>query len=265
MEKKRNKQKVKALLLAIMPIIFMFGFELLMLTIYSIIVAGEVQSDQMGDLMGLAGLVLATVMTCIIVRKFRKVSLRRRLTIAQFRPMLIISTFLLVFCGGEILAEIIGRIAGLISSSVPDTNPEIGIVTTIGVVLVSPICEEILFRFAMVEFTQGLFSVYSICIGNGLIFALMHGYGVQGLLTTMLFGMILVFVYCRTGNLLCPIAVHIINNLICSFPIHSLCIGGNPIYYIKNGYTLSSLPWLLINGIGLLGGIILFERSLKNR
>ena len=84
--------------------------------------------------------------------------------------------------------------------------------TTIEVVVLAPIFEEIIFRGIVYSTLRAKFGFSASMIGSAAIFALAHGYGLVALLSVFLSGMLWAWMYERTGSIIPGICVHAINN-----------------------------------------------------
>jgi hypothetical protein len=84
--------------------------------------------------------------------------------------------------------------------------------TSIEVVVVAPIFEELIFRGILYSTLRAKFGVPASLTGSALIFALAHGYGPTAFLTVFWSGMLWAWIYERTGSLIPGMCAHAINN-----------------------------------------------------
>jgi membrane protease YdiL (CAAX protease family) len=84
--------------------------------------------------------------------------------------------------------------------------------TSIEVVVVAPVFEELIFRGILYSTLRAKFGVPASLIGSALIFALAHGYGPTAFLTVFLSGMLWAWIYERTGSVVPGMCAHAINN-----------------------------------------------------
>ncbi len=84
--------------------------------------------------------------------------------------------------------------------------------TTLEVVLLAPIFEEIIFRGMVFSTLRAKFGISASMIGSAVVFALAHGYGPMAFLTVLWSGLLWAWTYERTGSLIPGICAHIINN-----------------------------------------------------
>ena len=84
--------------------------------------------------------------------------------------------------------------------------------TTIEVVVLAPIFEEIIFRGILYSTLRAKFNFPISMIGSAAIFALAHGYGLVAFLSVFWSGMLWAWMYERTGSIIPGICVHAVNN-----------------------------------------------------
>lgn len=75
-----------------------------------------------------------------------------------------------------------------------------------------PVAEEIFFRGFMYSAVKRKFGIFPAIIGTSIIFSLLHTH-IVGFLPIMALGVLLAYLYEKTGSLVAPITVHIIHNL----------------------------------------------------
>jgi hypothetical protein len=84
--------------------------------------------------------------------------------------------------------------------------------TTIEVVVLAPIFEEIIFRGMVYSTLRAKFGFSVSMIGSAVIFALAHGYGPVAFLSVFWSGLLWAWMYERTGSVIPGICVHAVNN-----------------------------------------------------
>ncbi len=84
--------------------------------------------------------------------------------------------------------------------------------TTMEVVVLAPIFEEIIFRGLVFSTLRAKFGFPISMIGSAIIFALAHGYGPIAFLTVLWSGMLWAWTYERTGSVIPGMCAHAINN-----------------------------------------------------
>jgi membrane protease YdiL (CAAX protease family) len=96
----------------------------------------------------------------------------------------------------------------------------------LGVCIVGPIMEEMIMRRVILkEMAKATKSMWWGIIISSALFAIIHGNPIQ-IVFAMPAGIFLGWVYCKTGSLLVPICIHIINNTV-SFLLMSAGIESN--------------------------------------
>jgi membrane protease YdiL (CAAX protease family) len=90
--------------------------------------------------------------------------------------------------------------------------------TTMEVIVLAPIFEEIIFRGIVFSTLRAKFGFPVSMIGSAMIFAVAHGYGPIAFLTVFWSGLLWAWLYERTGSVIPGICAHAINNgLVISF------------------------------------------------
>ena len=84
--------------------------------------------------------------------------------------------------------------------------------TTLEVVVLAPIFEEIIFRGMVYSTIRAKFGFTFSMIGSALVFALAHGYGPIAFLTVFWSGLLWAWIFERTGSVIPGICAHAINN-----------------------------------------------------
>ncbi len=86
-------------------------------------------------------------------------------------------------------------------------------VNVIFAIFVAPIFEELLFRMGLYTLLRRKFGEVSSVILCALIFAVMHGYSIQGLFACVAAGLVFTLIYVRTGNIWYSVLAHMVCNL----------------------------------------------------
>jgi len=84
--------------------------------------------------------------------------------------------------------------------------------TTIEIVVLAPVFEEIIFRGIVYSTLRVKFGFPVSMIGSAAFFALAHGYGPVAFLSVLWSGMLWAWLYERTGSIIPGICVHAVNN-----------------------------------------------------
>ena len=93
----------------------------------------------------------------------------------------------------------------------PANNTEL-VIFLISIVIIAPILEEIIFRRIVFKRLNMKFSFIFSAIISSLIFGIGHEF--LGILGAIVFGVACCLLYIKYNNLLVPIAVHVVNNLL---------------------------------------------------
>ena len=86
-------------------------------------------------------------------------------------------------------------------------NPVVLGLMAFAAVIAAPICEEIVFRGYFYPAMKKFAGVLPAAVASSLVFGLAHG-NLTALLPLFVFGLLLVFVYEKTGSIWAPVAVH---------------------------------------------------------
>jgi len=86
-------------------------------------------------------------------------------------------------------------------------NPLVLGLMAFAAIITAPICEEIVFRGYFYPAMKKFAGVWPAAVASSLIFGLAHG-NLTALFPLFVFGLLLVFVYEKTGSLWAPVAVH---------------------------------------------------------
>ncbi len=155
---------------------------------------------------------MVPVVVFIALRR-RSFGLDNRLHLAprKVNPPLVLWGFLLIMINGVVLEPLF--------AAMPETNLELlenmigsggwALFTTS---ICAPIIEEIIFRGQILGSVRERFGAFVAVIVSATLFALAHFSVPQQLINAFIVGLILGFIYVRTGSLLAVILIHAINN-----------------------------------------------------
>jgi membrane protease YdiL (CAAX protease family) len=87
------------------------------------------------------------------------------------------------------------------------TNPQALALMAFAAVVAAPLCEEIVFRGYLYPVAKRFSGQWVAALSSSLLFACAHG-SLSALLPLFLFGIVLVYIYEKTGSLWAPVAVH---------------------------------------------------------
>ena len=97
-------------------------------------------------------------------------------------------------------------------------NSLVGIGSVISTILVSPICEELLFRGVFLNRLKLLVPTSFAIAITSILFGALHSYG--SVISACIFGVCMCIIYLKTENILTCILAHFINNLLAELIVH---------------------------------------------
>lgn len=128
-----------------------------------------------------------------------------------------------------------------------DMDSSMLILDAIGAIIFAPIMEELVFRGVIFNRLKIRTGIVPAMIISSFIFAIGHDFG--GITSAFLFGICMCILYLKTDNILIPMSVHFINNVVATV----LSITGLDI-------IISQLPWLIpFSIISVIGTIYLIK------
>lgn len=249
--KKLTKQRIFAPILALTPILIYFAAAISLAVCVSF--AGGVMGMTAEEIKAMPlitnrwldeiGMGIAALCACVFVKSRNKISIKKAVRIKEFDFAVPVILTLFTWSFGEIFNYFSGLLLSNFMTVEPNSGIDFDAAGIIVAVVCAPIFEELIFRFAAVEFSRGAYSMPIICIANGIYFAVVHTYNIQGLMNIFISGCCMAYVYCKTENILYTILTHAMHNAICFIPL------GYFAYYKKNGFVLGKWYWLLIHAI----------------
>lgn len=132
-----------------------------------------------------------------------------------------------------------------------DIDSSVVVLDAIGAIIFAPIIEELVFRGVLFNRMKIRVGILPAMIISSFIFAIGHEFG--GMTSAFLFGICMCMLYLKTDNILIPMSVHFINNVVATV----LNITGLDV-------TMSQLPWIvpcLI--ISIIGTVYLIKYIIK--
>lgn len=113
------------------------------------------------------------------------------------------------------------------------------LITVVFAIVIAPIAEEILFRKCLYGAFKKELGMPAAMILNILLFAALHGYGIQGFLSCGLAAFVFAYLYGRGGNIWYSIGAHMLCNLeaFLSGYMEKIEVFGKPLCYEVNGYN----------------------------
>ncbi|MFA6635967.1 MAG: type II CAAX endopeptidase family protein [Candidatus Omnitrophota bacterium] len=85
-------------------------------------------------------------------------------------------------------------------------------ISTMFAAIFGPVAEEIFFRGFLYPAARGKWGIFAAIMGTSFVFSLLHSHLV-GFLPIMALGVLLTYLYEKTGSLLVPITVHVMHNV----------------------------------------------------
>ncbi len=253
------KKKIVTALLAVLPVIMFISIQLVVsfigaiaLIVYYIIVTGSADEYLMMEyllnqtmLLTLISNIVA-VIVCIPILIFSKKNLPKysqepgklykfsALSFTVCGVMIVSVLACLVFA----LFSITDPTYDLVETTIMSSNP---IVQVLEVVVLAPICEEIIFRRLVINKMLSAYSMHTAVIVSAVLFALAHGNITQGVFTFFM-GILLGYLYLKTKSLLMCMIAHFINNLMA---VVEMCIPVNPLIVEAVVFAVFLVPAIL--------------------
>ncbi len=247
--KKITKRRIAAPFLSVTPMLVNVAFSILFAVVVAVIDSSQLlqqdssyENEYLSLAMDIFSTGIAVIFSCAIVKKVTNVNIKETLVFKNFDFSVPIMLTLFGFAAGKLSDHLVGLIFSSFMTVEPNRGMEFGLYSVISAVIIAPIAEEIMFRFAGCELGRGAYHIPVICIANALFFSACHGYNIQGFLNVFIGGVCAAYVYCKTRNILYTMLEHAIHNAVCFIPNDST-------YYEKNGFVLSNWWSLLINAV----------------
>lgn len=263
--KKITKRKICAPLLAVLPMIIYVAAAFtagILIAVTGVIMGkttDEINAAASSYIPHEICMGLAALCSVFIVKGYSKTSFREVCHIKKFDIGVPIMLLLFTWSAGELFDHLSGSVLSNFITVEPNSTPFTGAFGIVCMVILAPIFEEIIFRFAGTEIPRGAYSTPLICIANGLYFAVMHSYNIQGFLHIVLVGASIAYVFCKTRNIFYTMLTHALNNLLCLVPFDNFA------YYEKNGFILGNWYWLAINAVLLAVSLIYLIKVFRKK
>ena len=152
----------------------------------------------------------------------------------------------LAVCIVPILADsFLGLFLNGIFPIADDVSPEKTLFDYITVILIAPVVEEYFIRKGLYGYAREKIKIPAALIITSLIFAMLHGYNLQGFFSTFYTGIFLTLIYEHSGNIMYSICAHMTLNLFVNI-VNALNRNGVHLFYNLNGYDIFTLPVLLM-------------------
>lgn len=182
--------------------------------IISTLLSIPLKEDFLYSASGSLGVALAGILLCVLiykkknwsfVEKKEKFSIGRAVAFAVLSMCLlkIIYSFLFITLFGNMVPSVIEE--GIVE--------ETWLQRILFSIILAPIAEEVLFRKGFYSLLRVRYSMVAAIGINAIIFALIHGYQIQGFCSCLLAGVLFSLVYEKTGNVWYSIGAHMLCNL----------------------------------------------------
>lgn len=208
---------------------------------------------------------MSALVICSSVKKNTGKHFWQTVSFKDFDILLPIMIFLLKWSFNELFDTLDGLVLSQFMEIEPNSAYFESILGVISSVICAPIFEEIIFRYGGAELSKGTYPMWIVCIANGLVFGVVHMYNIQGFINVFFTGVLFMWIYCRTGNILYSIIPHMINNALCYIPFEDIMLFGEPCYREVNGFVLGSSWWLIINGVIFIGSMVYMIKVFPKR
>lgn len=263
--KKITKRRIYTPLLAVTPMLIYLAVLLTAIVIIGFTgaimgrTAEEIEAAASSYTLNEICMGLAALCAVFIVKGNSKTRFREVCHIKNFDIAVPIMLLLFTWSAGELFDHISGSVLSNFMTVEPNISPFTGVFGAVCTVILAPLFEEIIFRFAGTEIPRGAYSMPLICAANGLYFAVVHSYNIQGLLHILLIGASIAYVYCKTRNIFYTMLTHALNNLLCLLPL------GDFAYHEKNGFVLGNWYWLVINAVLLAVSLVYLIKVFRRK
>lgn len=265
--KKLTKQRIAAPFLSVSPMLIYIVLSVVLGVAIGVLLAltgnGNISEEELLNspavlfadeaMMG-AGAALG----CLFVRLRNKTRISGVFKLKNFDISVPLMLMIFGWAAGELCDHFGGLILSRFMTVEPNRDIPEGWAGVVLAVICAPVFEELIFRYCAVEFPRGSYSVPVICIANGLFFAFVHFYNVQGFFNVFIGGVAAAYVYCKTRNILYTMLEHAIHNAVCCIPL-------DPVYYKKNGFVLSQWWWIALNAVLLAVTVVWYFKYFRKK
>ena len=117
-------------------------------------------------------------------------------------------------------------------------TPDAFLLSAITSIIYAPVLEELIFRGVLFNRLKIRTGIIPAMIVSSFLFAIGHDFG--GIVSAFLFGVCMCILYLKTDNILIPMSVHVINNIVATL------IDLTPFDSI-----ITSFPWIILLGIAI--------------
>lgn len=273
--KKFTKQKIGSLLLFVSPVfiylILSFAFVIIFKLIQAMPKISSLFSDEIVDNNSLLSVIdtfsmgLTALFCYFLVKHYKKISIKNSVNLTNFNVWIVIIFVFFTWGLGVVVDNFCGfMLADFITVS-PNRSVSVSVFNVIRAVILLPIFEEFIFRYAGTEFLRDVYKMPVLCIINALLFAVLHFYNIQGFFNVFVGGLFATYVYYKTENILYTIVQHAVHNALCLIPFSKLSLFGSSVYYEKNGFVLNSAWWIIMNLAFVIFSVICYYKVYRKK
>ena len=250
MKKQENKNTKKYAFKMIFVIFAIFVF---------LQVALCVVSELAGLTFDLVELSTAAAALCalLIIKKEKGHELSEVIKFKGFDLSVPIVMSLFTWCFADLVMWVVAMVLSLYMSIEPNSETEMSVLSVIGLVIIAPVCEEIMFRFSYMSLLKENSSKRFMLIFTSVFFAIVHFYNIQGFANVLVGAFVMGYVYLTTGNLLYSISIHFLHNSMCLLPLN--------IYSMDKGYIIPNAFYLAACVPIIIGCVVYYTRYFRPR
>lgn len=201
----------------------------------------SISEDMLYEVSGSAGICMASLILAVYVkrRKYDEISDVRE----YFSVLKVLWCMIISICICKVITE---SFTGLLFSNIfPIKSSDLrktGYISYIFSMLAAPVFEELLFRYGLYNLIKQKFSRTVTVIITAVIFALVHGYHIQGFISCLSAGMVFTLIYIWTKDIRYCIAAHMSCNIFAfimnKVQSSEINVMGKPLQYDNNGYNM---------------------------
>lgn len=232
-----------AMLIAIIVLIFAgTGIVQTGLVIISKKMQIAMSEDLLYHISGSCGVMIAGIICAVYVKKKNYVQNIGKVETFSLKKAFYLAGLTVCICRiiiNEIIAQLFSGAFPIAMEQTLESNIYVDILFAI---ILAPVFEELLFRMGIYCLLRKKFARTSSVIVSAVIFAVLHGYHLQGLISCFVVGVVLTFIYDSTRNINYCIVAHAFCNLFASVmnaleQMEITCFG-MALQYEKNGYVM---------------------------
>lgn len=256
---KSPKRQAIKLIISILALFLLYNMVLIILAEAFHIDTGDLTNDT-SYLIAELGTGLTALTACLITKKHTGKGLSKAVKIKGFDWSVPFMLTIFTWSACELCDHIFGSILCNFMTIEPNEDSPTTFISAICACILAPIFEELIFRFSFMGLMKEHFGKGSAIIFTSVIFAAIHLYNIQGFGDVLVGTLIAATVYYHTGNILYLILEHALHNTICQIDLGSLTLFGSSVYYERNGFVLSGVPYIIINSALLTVSLIWFVK-----